>query len=275
MNELIVIFIICLTLAVAYLWIYPTFVGSDVRKLLWLDAAITSVPIGISALLFWTADPVFRFIVFDTNWFVFTLLAMVAIELPLFYLYIRARGLTSEYLAMFRLNSSMTSVASVEKQLNDTKWDGLRTRSAQRVLWWSSQIVLFGGALGVFFLEDNVWSLLMLFYIVALVVFWFLLRQSVRLVADAPDQALDERLITARNSSYVLAYRRLASTIAFFLAAMMALLIFSDAQSDSDGFTYTIIATWPQVQAVLWLLLGYTTMLPSLAFISRENGKTR
>jgi hypothetical protein len=135
--------------------------------------------------------------------------------------------------------------------------------------------MLFGGALGVFFLEDNVWSILTLFYIFALVVFWFLLRQSVRLVADAPDQALDERLIAARNSSYVIAYRRLASTIAFALAAMMALLIFSDAHSDSDGFTYTIIATLPQTQAFLWFLLGYTTMLPSLAFISRENGKTR
>ena len=71
-------------------------------------------------------------------------------------------------------------------------------------------MLLVVGTIFLFTVGDNAWSALSLIYILLIFAFWFLLRQSVRLVADAPEEALDERLIQIRDRSYVIAYRWLA-----------------------------------------------------------------
>ena len=78
-NELLVVFYILATLAVAYLWFYPKVIGNNVKLMAWMDILVTGIPVGISALLFWTEDPAFRLVFFDTNWFFFTILAMTVI----------------------------------------------------------------------------------------------------------------------------------------------------------------------------------------------------
>jgi hypothetical protein len=92
----------------------------------------------------------------------------------------------------------------------------------------------------------------------------------VRLVADAPQEALDERLIRIRDRSYLVAYRWFGALAVVLALALMVFAIRSDAQPDSDGFNYVLSFTWPQVQAVFWLVIGYALMLPSLAMISTE-----
>lgn len=287
MNELLVVFNILVTLAAAYLWFYPKFIGNNVKLMAWVDVPVTAVPLGISALLFWESDPTFQLFWAELNWFLFTLVTMLLIELPVFLLYLKARGLSREYWAMFSpapkgspdAGWASASVASVEKQLNDTKWDGLRTPTAKRVLLYSSNIFLFAGSGFLMFVGDNGWASYALIHVLLVFVFWFLLRQAVRLVADAPEEALDEMLLKLRDRSYLIAYRWLSVLVLLAGSALMAYSIVSDADPASDGFNYLLSFTWPQVQAVFWLFAGYAFMMPSMALISvelkREKKKSR
>ena len=281
MNELLVVFVILATLTAAYFWIYPKFAGDDVKKMAWLDFALGFIPVGVSAILFWQSDPTFRLVFFDTNWFFFTIVALTLLELPLFFWYIKARGLGKAYREAWGFGGSdsreaawsTTSIKAVEKQLNDTQWDGLRTRGAKLFLLTASNVVIVAGTTFLFLVGDNIWAALSLIYILLLLVFWFLLRQSVRLVADAPIEALDERLIRIRDRSHVYAYRWLAMLVTSLATALLAFSIYSDLQTETDGFSYNLPLTWPQIQAVFWLLFAYATMLPSMAVMSQELSK--
>jgi hypothetical protein len=280
-NELLVVFYILATLAVAYLWFYPKVIGNNVKLMAWVDVLITGIPVGISALLFWTEDPSFRLVFFDTNWFFFTIIAMVLIETPIFLLYLRARNLSKQYWAMFKGQMAGSDAAwasaspkSVERQLDDTKWDGLRTRGAKKFLLWASNIVILFGTGFLMGVGDNAWSSYALIHILLIFVFWFLLRKSVRLIADAPDEVLDEMMIAQRNKSYLVAFRWLTALAFTAITALMVFAIFSDAQPGSDGFNYVLEFTWPQVQAIFWVFAAYTFMLPSMAMISLELKRT-
>jgi hypothetical protein len=281
MNESLVVLVILATLAASYFWIYPKYAGNDVKKMAWFDFALGFIPVGISAILFWESDPTFRFIFFDTNWFFFTLLALTLLELPLFFWYLKARGLGKAYWAMMGFGSSgsqgsgweTASVKSVEKQLNDTQWDGLRTRGAKMFLLIATNVFLLAGTVFLVVVGDNRWTALSLIYILLLFTCWFLLRKSVRLVADAPEEALDERLIQIRDRSYVIAYRWLSMLGLLLGTALIIFAIYTDFQTEIDRFSYNIPLTWPQVQAIFWLIFAYTAMLPSMAVIGQELSK--
>jgi hypothetical protein len=134
-------------------------------------------------------------------------------------------------------------------------------------------VLLVAGTIFLFTVGDNAWSALSLIYILLIFAFWFLLRQSVRLVADAPEEALDERLIQIRDRSYVIAYRWLALLVIILGTALLVFTIFTGFLPESDGFNYSIPLTWPQIQALFWLIFAYTAMLPSMAVISQELSK--
>jgi hypothetical protein len=271
------------TIAVSYLWFNPKFVGEKVKLMMWLDVVVTSIPLGISALLFWQSDPVFRLFFFDLNWFFFTLITLFLIELPIFLLYLKARGLWDKYWAMYRVAPkgspdaawASASVKSVEKQLNDTKWDGLRTRRAKVVLLVASNVAILFGTGFLVAVGDNRWATYSLIHILLIFVFWFLLRQSVRLVADAPEEALDEMMLQLRNRAYVIAFRWLSVVGFVIITALMAFAIVSDFDEAGDGFNYLVPLTWPQVQAIFWLVVAYVLMLPSMALLSLETRKRR
>ena len=281
MNESLVVFVILATLAASYFWIYPKYAVNDVKKMAWLDFALGFIPLGTSAILFWESDPTFRLIFFDTNWFFFTLITLTLLELPLFFWYLKARGLGKAYWALMGFGASNSegsgwataSVKSVEKQLNDTQWDGLRTRGAKIFLLVATNLVLLAGTVFLIVVGDNNWTALSLIYILLVFTCWFLLRQSVRLVADAPAEALDERLIRIRDRSYVIAYRWLSMLGLLLGTALIIFAIYTDFQTEIDRFSYNIPLTWPQVQAIFWLIFAYTAMLPSMAVIGQELSK--
>jgi hypothetical protein len=268
MNELIVIFVIIVTLAVGYLVVYPRVAGNDVRKMAWLDVALTLVPFVVSALLFWQSDPAFSLIFFETNWFFFTLITLTLIEIPVLALYLRARGLGREYWQMMWRQGS--SRASVDKELDDVRWDGLRTRGSKIFLLVGSNFVLIVGTVALFLMEDTPWTVYVLIQIALIFVNWFLLRKSVRLIADAPEEFLDERLVQVRNKAYVLAYQLLGGLLLTALTALLVFAIVTDFSPDSDGFTYEVTVTWTQLQGAFWLFCGYALMLPSMAVIWRD-----
>ena len=268
MNELIVIFVIIVTLAIGYLLVYPKVAGNDVRKMAWLDVALTLVPFIVSAVLFWQSDPTFSLIFLSTNWFFFTLIALTVIEIPVLALYLRARGLGREYWQMMWRSGS--SRASVEKELDDVKWDGLRTRGSKILLLVGSNFVLIVGTVALFLMGDTPWTSYVLIQIALIFINWFMLRKSVRLIADAPEEFLDERLVQARNRAYVPAYKLLSGLILTALSALLVFAIVTDFSRDSDGFTYVVTVTWTQLQGTFWLFCGYALMLPSMAVILQD-----
>jgi hypothetical protein len=276
-NELLVVLIVLAALALSYLWIYPKFAGDSASKLAWLDAGVGVVVFGIVALIFWQSDPTFRFIFFDTNWFFFGLLTYTALEIPLFALYMKARNISWREMYGFSAPKgspdagwASASVKAVEKQLSDTKWDGLRTPTARRTLVIASNLVLLLGTAFLFVVGDNEWALYTLIHILLIGACWFLLRQSVRLVTEAPVEALDERLQRKRDTAYLFAYRFLTMVVVLVAIGAMVVAISMDITDSSDGFNYTISFTWPQVQGVFWLLYGYAFMLPAMVLAWRE-----
>jgi hypothetical protein len=273
MNELIVIFVIIVTLAIGYLLVYPKVAGNDVRKMVWLDVALTLIPFIISALLFWQSDPAFSLIFFSTNWFFFTLVTLAIIEIPVLILYLKARGLSREYWKLMVSSptwSGRPAREKVERALDDVRWDGLRTRGSKIFLLVGSNFVLIVGTVALFLMDDTPWTSYVLIQIALIFINWFLLRKSVRLIADAPEEFLDERLVQVRNRAYVLAYRLLGGLLLTALTALLVFAIVTDFSPDSDGFTYEVTVTWTQLQGAFWLFCGYALMLPSMAVIWRD-----
>jgi hypothetical protein len=279
--ELLVVFYILATLAVAYLWIYPKYIGKDLRLMAWADVLITAVPMGISAVLFWESDPQLQFLFGTLNWFFFTLFTMLLIEFPILFLYLRARGLSGRYWQRFKsygstsLNAKHGAWAAVSREdvvkgLNDTKWDGLRTISAKRILLWSSNFFIIGGTVFLLLAGDNPWASYVLIHILLILVFWFLLRTSVRLIADAPDDALDEMHMSRRNEAHVFAFRAMAMMAVLGATIVVVFAIVSDSQSNGDGFHYLLPITYTQVQALFWFTFAYATMLPSMRMLAIE-----
>jgi len=273
-SELSIVIVNLVALAIAYLYIYPKYAGNDVKKMAWLDTAVGGVALLVLAPFNWGSPSEYTFIAFDTSWWIFAILSYALLELPLFYFYVKARGLGPEYRNLFKSSGGFTEMASeksVRKQLSDTKWDGLRTRGALRFLVFGTNITVILGTTFLFLVGDNGWASLIILYIIAIFVFWFLLRTAVRLIPDAPDSALDERLIQERNSVYHRAYQYLFGVSAVLAGALLGYSIAEDLFNDSDGFNYTLQLTWPQINAIFWLVFGYAYMLPSLIMAWRES----
>jgi hypothetical protein len=275
MSELSIVIVNVIALAVAYLYLYPKFAGNDVKRLAWLDTGVGACVLLVIAPFNWGSPSDYTFIAFDTNWWIFSILSYALLELPLFYFYVKARGLGQEYRNLFKSSgggfTEMASEKSVRKQLSDTKWDGLRTRGALRFLVFGTNITMIAGTVFLFRVGDNRWASLLILYISAIFVFWFLLRTAVRLIPDAPDRALDERMIQERNSVYHRAYQYLFGVSAVLVGALLGYSIAEDLLNDSDGFNYTLQLTWPQINAIFWLVFGYAYMLPSLIMAWRES----
>ena len=275
MSELSIVIVNLAVLAIAYLYIYPKYAGNDVKRMAWLDTAVGGVALLVLAPFNWGSPSDYTFIAFDTSWWIFAILSYALLELPLFYFYVKARGLGQEYRNLFKSSggglTEMASEKSVRKQLSDTKWDGLRTRGALRFLVFGTNITMIAGTIFLFRVGDNGWASLIILYIIAIFVFWFLLRTAVRLIPDAPDRALDERLIQERNSVYHRAYQYLFGVSAALAGALLGYSVGQDFGNDSDGFNYTLQLTWPQINAIFWLVFGYAYMLPSLIMAWRES----
>lgn len=274
MSEIQIIIAALVTLAIAYLFVYPRFAKDDVKRMAWLDVAVGAMLLGVLAPFYWSSEEDFTFFAFDTNWWIFTILVYALLELPLFYLYVKARGLGAQYRAIFTTSgggfTQMASVKSVEKQLSDTKWDGLRTPGALKTLVVGANLSILIGTVFLFNVGDTPWASLLIVHFLLIFLFWFLLRQAVRLIPDAPEVALDERMLQERNSTYYRAYQVLVGISVALAGLLLGWAIGSDFLDDGDGFNYEFNLTWPQIHAVFWLVYGYAYMLPSMVMAWRE-----
>lgn len=147
------------------------------------------------------------------------------------------------------------------RELADTKWDWLRTPRGLGVVIATAFVVLFAFPVLVWHFDDG-FGVIPLVFVASIFGVWFLLRRAVRLVADAPDEALDERLIAIRNRVYLTAFRALANVIGVLGVMFLVWAI----QADVEGVIPVSLAiTWPQANAVVWFLFAQVLVWPSLA----------
>ncbi|THD84187.1 hypothetical protein E7811_00020 [Aliigemmobacter aestuarii] len=81
-------------LAFAYLFAYPAMKEKTAEALAKGDLAITGAALLVAGLLYWGSGQRFDLILFQANWFVFSLLTLMAMELPLFLWFCRRHGIS-------------------------------------------------------------------------------------------------------------------------------------------------------------------------------------
>lgn len=82
--ELTVLVINAILMGFAYLVAYPMLTEKTLPAILWRDAVISGAALVLAGVLFWGTDAAFSLIVFDTNWFFFSVITLMVIETPLF-----------------------------------------------------------------------------------------------------------------------------------------------------------------------------------------------
>ena len=78
---------------IAYLGIYPSMRQITIKRMMAADLVLTALALGVAAALFWGSGTRFWMLLFTTNWAVFSLLTMQAMELPLFIWFCRKHGI--------------------------------------------------------------------------------------------------------------------------------------------------------------------------------------
>jgi hypothetical protein len=281
MSELQILGANAAVLALAYFFVYPRFGKDDVKRIAWLDIAIGLTTLGILAPFNWDSANEFTLLPsWDVPWWIFAIVTYAVLEIPLFAIYCTRRGLWASYMYGVKEGFSKeswtgASSKSVEKQLADTKWDWIRKPRFKRNLVIAANLWMLFATAFLVWVGDNIWASLAILHVAVLFIFWFMLRTSVRLVSEARDEALDERMITERNRSYFTAYQTLSGIVSGLLAGLMIYVVFQDSGLVSDDFNYQLSITWPQVQALFWFIWGYSFMLPSMVMAWKESRNSR
>ena len=81
-------------LGVAYLGIYPSLREKTLARLMTVDMVLSVLAVGVAGALFWGRDVTFDMVLFSTNWAVFSILTLMMMEAPLFYLFARKHGIS-------------------------------------------------------------------------------------------------------------------------------------------------------------------------------------
>ena len=149
--------------------------------------------------------------------------------------------------------------------MRDTRFDGMRTRRARRGIVAVMIVLLI--AMPVAWLTLPALAALGVIGLAA--VAWWALRMSVRVVADLPDEYLDERQARVRDRAYVDSYRWFAGLT---LAAATAALILFVFVSEND--VVSIGLTWGGAMAIFWTFEGLALTLPSIILALREPDRT-
>ena len=80
-------------LAVAYAGIYPSLREKTLRRMMQCDVVLTIAVMVAAGALFAGSGIRFGLILFDANWFFFTLLTLMAMEAPLFLWFCKRHGI--------------------------------------------------------------------------------------------------------------------------------------------------------------------------------------
>jgi hypothetical protein len=150
--------------------------------------------------------------------------------------------------------SSGVTRDEVVRSLNDENPSVFRNQRHRRQLTIFAAAWVMGMSCTVFLSHPKLKSYLDFLLLAVSLVLYFQLRKSVRSVADAPDELLDERQIAIRNSAYLVAYRWLAGV--FMIHTIGYLLAVEVMQLD---------VAWSNFTQVLIALCMWVACLPSMA----------
>jgi hypothetical protein len=150
--------------------------------------------------------------------------------------------------------SSGVTRDEVVRSLNDENPSVFRNQRHRRQLTTFAAAWVMGMSCTVFLSHPKLKSYLDFLLLAVSLVLYFQLRKSVRSVADAPDELLDERQIAIRNSAYLVAYRWLAGV--FMIHTIGYLLAVEVMQLD---------VAWSNFTQVLIALCMWVACLPSMA----------
>jgi hypothetical protein len=150
----------------------------------------------------------------------------------------------------------------VERALTSTEHPALYRRPTRRALVAAYValvlLLLLSGSLGALKVATYVAAI----SLILLLILYFVLRYSVRLIADAPAELLDERLIVIRDRTYLTAYRVISFVIGLFVGAAIAL----DFSFDADTW-------WPAVAAMGMIIGSLPSMILAWGLPSEEPAK--
>lgn len=258
-------------MAVAYFFIYPRAKG--ITHLRWLDLLFSILVIGTIGLVFARQNLMAE--LFGLNWFVFAVLVYVVLETPAWYLYMQAHPHQGSIAQLygFAPKSNPKVAQNMQKVMQDTKWDPIRTGRVQKLL------VVFGAicvltAPVVFWFEDLIKPGIGILAVLPIFLIWWLLRISVRLVADAPDEYLDEFQTKQRDRTYLHSFRILAVVMSGLAVALMVFTIAKDASTVGSVEYFEFALTFGQVNAVIWLILGSVILLPNMVLAWTQSNRT-
>lgn len=80
-------------LGVVYLGIYPTLRDKTLNRIMAIDLVLSALALTVAAALFWGTGTKFSLIFFDTNWLLFSLVTLFALETPLFLNFAKKHGI--------------------------------------------------------------------------------------------------------------------------------------------------------------------------------------
>ena len=144
--------------------------------------------------------------------------------------------------------------------MRDTRFDWMRTRAARRGI--VALMIAMLVAMPVAWMTLPSLAALGVVGLAAIV--WWALRMSVRVVADLPEEYLDERQARVRDRAYVDAYRWFAGIT---LAAATVALVWFVVVSIDDAVLVEV--TWNGAMAVFWTFEGLALALPSMVLALR------
>ena len=140
------------------------------------------------------------------------------------------------------------------------RYPWLFTRRTQRMLVALNVVAWIGSVFGAspelswnLGFGGSAWS----WWCLLVLISWLLVRQSVRSVADAPEELIDERLVALRDSAYLSAYRIIGFIIAMGLGVLWGIL------QDSSGAT-ALDPSLDDMVLVIYLVAFIHASLPSM-----------
>lgn len=150
------------------------------------------------------------------------------------------------------------SATEIQRSLNDTRVTRWHTRRTRRTLVLLQAMMVMGLAVQTLLISSVKWQSYVEFAaFVGSVVLYLLLRKSVRLLSDAPDELLDERQMSVRDHAHTRAYRLLALGMAFYVGMYVLLDVRGAGLADRGG----VLGPW--VSLGLSYLM-YAASLPSM-----------
>lgn len=127
--EILIIGMNIIMIVFTYLWMYPRISTVDVKKISRIDFIVLMTSLTIAGLFFWDSNIGFSLIYFSVNWFWFTLITGMLIELPFFIWFIRKYDLWKSYLQ---------AIAVGKKEDSDVKQEvrNLNTEEKENLTHW-------------------------------------------------------------------------------------------------------------------------------------------